>query len=101
MFASSVLVASVLLSGVMAQGGAAAAENQLETARLTQAAQRVEFGVEGEKSAFKFSFSDPVRCLPSIAAFDTVPHGKRLASQSCWCWTQASLAPPACSHHAI
>ena len=63
MFASSVLVASMLLSGVAAQGGAAAAENQLETARLTQAAQRVEFGVEGEKSAFKFSFSDPVCCL--------------------------------------
>ena len=61
MFASSVLVASVLLSGVMAQGGAAAAENQLETARLTQAAQRVEFGVEGEASAFKFNFADPVR----------------------------------------
>ena len=61
MFASSVLVASMLLSGVAAQGGAAAAENQLETARLTQAAQRVEFGVEGENSAFKFKFSDPVR----------------------------------------
>ena len=37
------------------------APNQLETARLTQAAQRVEFGVEGDASAFKFSFSDPVR----------------------------------------
>ena len=100
MLASSMVVAAALLGGAAAQGGAAAV-NQLETARLTQAAQRVEFGVEGEKSAFKFSFSDPVRCLPSIAAFDTVPHGKRLASQSCWCWTQASLAPPACSHHAI
>ena len=37
------------------------APNQLETARITQAAQRVEFGVEGDASAFKFSFSDPVR----------------------------------------
>ena len=35
--------------------------NQLETARLTQAAQRVEFGVEGEASSFKFAFADPVR----------------------------------------
>lgn len=47
------LVASVLLSG-------AAAQDQLETARLTQAAQRAEFGVEGNTSAFKFSFADPV-----------------------------------------
>ena len=56
-----------------AQGGAAAV-NQLETARLTQAAQRVEFGVEGEKSAFKFSFSDPVRCLLLLVAVDVLPH---------------------------
>ena len=35
--------------------------DQLETARLTQAAQRVEFGVEGDASAFRFDFSDPVR----------------------------------------
>jgi hypothetical protein len=34
--------------------------NQLETARLTQAVQRVEFGVQGDNSAFKFRFSDPV-----------------------------------------
>lgn len=63
MLASSVVVAAALLGGAAAQGQAAAAVdvNQLETARLTQAAQRVEFGVEGEKSAFKFSFSDPVR----------------------------------------
>lgn len=47
------LVASVLLSG-------AAAQDQLETARLTQSAQRAEFGVEGNTSAFKFSFADPV-----------------------------------------
>lgn len=60
MLASSVLVATALLGGAAAQG--AAAVNQLETTRLTQAAQRVEFGVEGEKSAFKFKFSDPVRC---------------------------------------
>lgn len=36
--------------------------DQLETARLTQAAQRAEFGVEGDASAFKFAFADPV-CL--------------------------------------
>lgn len=44
----------------MAQGGL----NQLETARLTQAAQRNEFGVDGAMSAFKFSFVDPVRFSP-------------------------------------
>ena len=41
--------------------------NQLETPRLTQAAQRVEFGVEGDFSAFRFDFSDPVRCLPACS----------------------------------
>ena len=42
--------------------------NQLETTRLTQAAQRAEFGVEGEMTAFKFSFADPVRFSPSPLA---------------------------------
>ena len=73
MLASSVFVAAALLGGAAAQGGAAAV-NQLETARLTQAAQRVEFGVEGEKSAFMFSFSDPVRCLLLLVAVDVLPH---------------------------
>lgn len=58
MFAPSMLIAATLLGGAAAQGGGAV--NQLETARLTQAAQRAEFGVEGDKSAFKFKFSDPV-----------------------------------------
>lgn len=35
--------------------------NQLETPRLTQAAQRGEFGVDGDVSAFRFAFADPVR----------------------------------------
>ena len=63
MFASSMFVASMLMSGAAAQGGGAAVVNQLETARLTQAAQRVEFGVEGDESAFKFNFADPVRSI--------------------------------------
>lgn len=49
----------VMASRAMAQGGA----SQLETPRLTQAAQRGEFGVEGPESAFKFNFADPVRYL--------------------------------------
>lgn len=56
------IYSSVLL--VMGLLGAAAAQSsgsQLDTARLTQAAQRAEFGVEGDGSAFKFKFSDPVR----------------------------------------
>lgn len=36
-------------------------ERQLESSRYPQAAQRDEFGVEGDSSAFRFSFSDPVR----------------------------------------
>jgi hypothetical protein len=40
--------------------------DQLETARLTQQAQRVEFGVEGDDSAFKFRFADPV-CQLSLS----------------------------------
>ena len=60
MISQVVIGAMALLGGAAAQG-AAAAENQLETPRLTQAAQRAEFGVEGDASAFKFSFSDPVR----------------------------------------
>jgi hypothetical protein len=60
MFASCVLVAATLLGGAAAQGGT----DQLETARLTQAAQRAEFGVEGPTTAFKFKFSDPVRLIP-------------------------------------
>ena len=65
---TQVVMAGLALLGGAAAQGAAAAENQLETARLTQAAQRAEFGVEGETSAFKFSFSDSVR-IPTL----TVP----------------------------
>jgi hypothetical protein len=37
-------------------------QNQLETARVPQPVQRLEFGVEGDNSAFKFRFADPVCC---------------------------------------
>lgn len=57
MIASSIVAALTLLGGAAAQGDAL---NQLETPRLTQAAQRAEFGVMGEASAFKFKFSDPM-----------------------------------------
>jgi hypothetical protein len=61
MMASVILVASTLFGCAVATDPID--ENQLETARLTQAAQRVEFGVEGDESAFKLRFSDPVRQL--------------------------------------
>ena len=65
----SSIIAKVALVSLTVCGGVSAgfsqAENQLETARLTQAAQRDEFGVEGPESAFKFSFSDPVCFFPS------------------------------------
>jgi hypothetical protein len=59
---------STLFLTTLVLGSAAASDhmmvdvpNQLETARLPQQAQRVEFGIAGDNSAFKFSFSDPVR----------------------------------------
>lgn len=63
----SALVTLALLSGAAAQG---AGVNQLENARLTQAAQRAEFGIEGDTSAFKFKFSDMVccNCVISVAS---------------------------------
>lgn len=66
---SAALLSAALLGGASASGrGLRSAHevNQLETARLTQAAQRVEFGVEGHESAFKFTFADPVRFLPAL-----------------------------------
>jgi hypothetical protein len=39
---------------------AVASMDQLETPRLTQGMQRVEFGVSGDSSAFKFRFADEV-----------------------------------------
>lgn len=54
----ALLTASALLVNVAATGHISL--NQLETARIPQAAQREEFGVEGHKTAFKFKFADPV-----------------------------------------
>lgn len=64
--AQSALVAASFLASAQtaaAQGGAAV-QNQLQMARLPQAAQRSEFPLEGEESAFKFSFLDDVRYHP-------------------------------------
>ena len=54
---TSFITASIFLTGAVCGQGL----DQLETARLTQAAQRDEFGVDGATSAFLFSFADPVR----------------------------------------
>ena len=54
---TSLAVASFFLAGAVSGQGL----DQLETARLTQAAQRGEFGVDGDASPFLFSFADPVR----------------------------------------
>ena len=58
---SALVAASFLASAhsAAAQGGAAV--NQLQMARLPQPAQRAEFPLAGEESAFKFSFLDDVR----------------------------------------
>ena len=81
MLASSLILAATLLGSAAAQGGAAAV-NQLETPRLTQAAQRTEFGVEGDMSAFRFSFSDPVRGPPSLVTFGVC--SKRIRCRLSW-----------------
>jgi hypothetical protein len=62
MFGATVVLALAALGAV---GPAAATEqqNQLETARVPQPVQRLEFGVEGDNSAFKFRFADPVCCI--------------------------------------
>jgi hypothetical protein len=54
--------AVLVLAALGAAGSASATDtlNQLETARLAQPVQRVEFGIEGDNSAFKFRFADPV-----------------------------------------
>jgi hypothetical protein len=59
---SSLVIAGLFVGGVAAGGHEPAAMiNQLETARLPQQAQRGEFGVAGDNSAFKFTFANPVR----------------------------------------
>lgn len=66
------MIAQVAIAALTLSGGVYAFEektnNQLETPRLTQSAQRTEFGIEGPDSAFKFSFSDSVR-FPAFLAF--------------------------------
>ena len=61
MFSPGALVAIALLGAAQGSVIEQVGANQLETARVTQAAQRAEFGVEGDSSAFKFRFSNPVR----------------------------------------
>ena len=58
---SALVAASFLASAnvAVAQGGGAV--NQLQMARLPQPAQRAEFPLVGEESAFKFSFIEDVR----------------------------------------
>eukprot|EP00892_Ulva_mutabilis_P012392 jgi/Ulvmu1/9525/UM053_0013.1 len=53
------MLGSIFLMPAVLGTMALASEVQLETPRLTQSAQRGEFGVEGDSSAFRFSFSDP------------------------------------------
>jgi hypothetical protein len=45
--------------------GASAQLNQLESPRVAQLTQRIEFGANGPNFPFKFSFLDPVRPFPT------------------------------------
>jgi hypothetical protein len=59
----------LVLSVTLAVAAAATDQlNQLETARLPQQVQRVEFGIEGPNSAFKFSFIDEARSCSACRA---------------------------------
>jgi hypothetical protein len=64
-------VALALALGAVNPASATEQLNQLETARVPQPVQRLEFGVEGDNSAFKFRFADPV-CLPPPSVPRTV-----------------------------
>jgi hypothetical protein len=68
MIGTSFLLALAAL-GAASPATAEDALNQLETARLPQAVQRLEFGVEGDNSAFTFRFADPV-CPLASSLFD-------------------------------
>jgi hypothetical protein len=59
MFGATVVLALATL-GAVNPAAATGQQNQLETARMPQPVQRLEFGVEGDNSAFKFRFADPV-----------------------------------------
>ena len=58
--------------------------NQLQMARLPQQVQRAEFPLEGEQSAFKFSFIDDVRCFsPCSTGAQCMPHRTACAADPC------------------
>ena len=64
LLASSAFLATIL-HGVEAQ--AAMNSNQLDTARLPQPGQRAEFPLEGEESAFQFSFAGDGNTIDNAA----------------------------------
>ena len=65
---SALVAASFLASANVAAAQGGGAVNQLQMARLPQPAQRAEFPLVGEESAFKFSFIEDVRAACSRAA---------------------------------
>lgn len=60
-FVVASFVASANVASAQSAAGSAGGTNQLQMARLPQQVQRQEFPLEGEESAFKFSFLDDVR----------------------------------------
>lgn len=79
---TAAVVTLALLGSATAQD-AVPVLNQLETARLTQAAQRAEFEIEGDTSAFKFKFSDTVRCHLAMRSLRSPRTNAALASMHC------------------
>jgi hypothetical protein len=76
MIATTALLALTTL-GAANYAAAMDAVDQLETPRLVQGAQRMEF-LQGDNTPFKFRFADPVS-LPTSSTFGCVHHAMQAA----------------------
>jgi hypothetical protein len=60
-----IISAALAAAAAATDGSGASAQLQLETPRVAQFTQRIEFGANGPNFPFKFSFLDPVRPFPT------------------------------------
>jgi hypothetical protein len=91
MFGATVVLALATL-GAVSPAAATEQQNQLETARLAQPVQRLEFGVEGDNSAFKFRFADPVPLYLFPFLLLPEPCGRRTSSSRASTWINVTSA---------
>jgi hypothetical protein len=71
------MFAFVISAALLSVAKATNVQNQLETARLPQATQRLEFGAE----AFKFSFADLAKVRPFLVVHECL--GASSAAEGC------------------